>query len=262
MTLANTDSSVTLTFRVREQVTPALSRMEAGLTRLGDASARTGKFMAQNAGSFATAGLALVSVASVAGRLARQFGILNEEQSKTLETSLLVASGVAGVAGAIGSVGQLFLQTGIGAAGFGAALATIAEFALPVTVAVGALAIAIAAVSKEFTQGAGASAEFVQNALHAIGVTRPHAEFLAGGIGERARGGFENIRAGNRGGAGQFVTGGGTGGLQRGLAQSQQRITNVTISTFAATESELRTAAKTLGRILQEESRIGGFQIN
>lgn len=261
MTTGNTDASVTLTFRVREQVSTSMNRVESSLQRVQTTAARTTKVLAQNSLQMVAVGSAMVAGAGAAADLGVKFGLLTEEQGKSTRGFIQGVGSIVAIVGGLASLGNFATNAGISMSQLGVSFAVIARFALPVTVAIGGLTTAIIALNKEFTEGAGASAEFVQNVLHAVGVTRPHAEFLAGGIGERARRGFENLRAGNRGGAAQFITGGGTGGLERGLAQSQQRLTNITITTFAATETELRGAAKAIGRILQEEARIGGFKL-
>lgn len=237
MVAGNVDSSVTLTFRVREQVTQSMSRIEASLNRVGAASANTGKFLAQNAAGFATAGLAMISVASSASRLAVQFGLLNEEQAKTLQTGLLIAGTLAGVAGAIGSVGQLLQQSGL-AAKIGAI--TVANIAfISSLAAIVPLALAAGLAISSIVQS-------IRDPKNPLG-----ADLLFGTSED------PNI-------AGRAIRGAGRPirqALGTGEFEGNSSIVNVTISTFAATETELRQAAKTLGRIFQEESRIGGFQL-
>jgi len=239
MTLANTDSSVTLTFRVREQVTPALNRMEAGLTRVGSASAATGKFLEANARKMVIMGGAMVAGAAAATNLAVRFGILSEAQGKTAASFIQGAGAVVAVVGGLSQLG-LFLgssgvialigKTGIGIAG----IATVAVAA--------ASAIVVLTTALQVLSGQQSTLENLTpvnlgggNRFQRLGNLITQANPVGAGAA-----GFNNQGPGTR---------------------AVQGAINVTISTFAATESELRQAAKTLGRILQEESRIGGFNI-
>ena len=219
MTTGNTDSSVTLTFRVREQVTPALARMESSLQRVGNTAASTGKFFEQNALKMVAVGSAMVVGARAATDLAVKFGILNEHQGKTASTFIQGAGAVVAMVGGLAQLGTFIASSGLIAAltRLGAAGALVAG-------GLGAGAIAVGA---------------------------------AGGIVAS-----EAVERGPRAAASRAIRGTSGGATPQTFGGTlPTTLANISINTFAATESELRTAAKTLGRILQEEARIGGFRL-
>lgn len=245
---ANQDASVLFTLRLRDQVSQGMARVESSFNRVGNAAASTGRFLGQNALAMVSVGTAMVAGANAAAGLLVQMGVLNEEQGKTATKFTQGAGAVVAMVGGLAQLG-VFIQGAGGVAGLarlGAAIGAIVPYILPVTVAVGGLTATIAELFLLITKGPEAASQFSTGLLQSIGVPRGAAEFLGGGAGER----FGRSRFG------QNVK------LSSPLfSEGRQNAINVTLNTFAATESELRGAAKTIGRILQEENRVGGFSL-
>jgi hypothetical protein len=241
MTLSNTDASVTLTFRVREQVTQALARMQSGLTRVGETAANTGKFLGQNALQMVAVGSAMVAGAGAAAQLAVKFGILSEAQGKTASSFIQGAGAVVAMVGGLSQLGVFITSSGlIGLLGSaGGAIGVIGAAAVAAAAGIAVLTTALQVLSGQ------------QSTLEQL-------------TGASFGGGNRFQRIGNLLTQANPVGAGAAGfGDRQGIGtQAVQRGINVSINTFAATESELRQAAKTLGRILQEEARIGGFSLS
>lgn len=235
----NTDSSVTLTFRVREQVTPAMNRVESSLNRVGQAAASTGRFLGQNALQMVTVGSAMVAAASGAANLAVQFGLLNEEQAQTTTKFIQGAGAVVAIVGGLSQLGVFLATAGIGSGilSLGAALGTAAGQAALMTGAVAGLVVSLSALL--------AFSDVIPNALDRfLGATGLEVPRAPESIRRVANAPLVGPNAPN------FAA---TGG---GVTQIA-----VNVGTLVADEIGLREFTKRVGRQLQEESRIGGFQI-
>ena len=236
MTLANTDSSVTLTFRVREQVTPALSRMEAGLGRVGNAALASGKALGQNSLQLVALGGALIGSAGVLSDLAVRYGLLDEAQGAAAQTFISTIGAISGIAGAL--------------AGLGTFLAVLAP-------QLGVTAGALATIGSVAVVAAGAVASLVTVMQILSGQETTLEKFTNVNLGQTNRAG----RLGNL--VSQATPSGvAAGGSRFGGREGPGTQVIINLGNLIADETGLRDFTKRIGRILQEESRIGGFQLN
>ncbi len=262
---SNTDASVTLTFRIRDNVSGGLQNIKSNLRGVQDGVRSTGSFMAANANKFIAIGAAGVIVGQSLGQLGVQLGILDEEQGKTFGNIVQGASSVAAGLGGLALIGTALAPvfakltlTGIGA--FATKLVALNPLILAVTATTLALAVAVSAVVLEFQQVGSSADKFIEiasklgkkpgelardvfsTAGSAAGTIRRDPGKFGGQLADLVKGGL----------TGDFTPAG-----QRGF-QGNQGVTIVNQGTIIADEGGLRELFRRISALGKEDDRVRG----
>lgn len=235
----NTDSSVTLTFRARDQVSPVMNRVEGSLNRVGQSAAATGRFVAANATTLVSLGAAAVAAAGPLSQMLVQMGLINEEQQKTVQSGILLGGVLVSTGTFVVQLAQLIVVSGLISRlrAMNLSMASLGPTVLAVASAIVALTTALQILAGQETT------------LEKLGLLEIPGENRAGrlaGFGTRAL----PFGAGHIPGVSERAA---------GIAGGAQNVV-VNAGTIVADEGGLRELSKRIGRIFQEEERIGGFQ--